>query len=132
MTFLDSNILLDIAARDAAWFDWSSARLRERREAGPFLINDVVYAEISVGFGSVERLDAFLGLLDVAVERSPKPALLLAARAHLDYRRQGGTRLGVLPDFFIGAHATDAGLPLLTRDPRRYRAYFPTLQLIAP
>lgn len=132
MTFLDSNILLDIASRDATWFGWSSARLRERREAGAFVINDVVYAEISVGFGSSERLDAFLGLLDVAVERSPKPALMLAGRAHLDYRRHGGTRLGVLPDFFIGAHAAQAGMPLLTRDARRYRAYFPTLQIIAP
>ena len=132
MTFLDSNILLDIAARDPIWFGWSSERLRERRELGAFVINDVVYSEISVSFGSGERLDAFLALLDVTVERSPKPALLMAARAHLDYRRQGGTRLGVLPDFFIGAHATHAGRPLLTRDPRRYRAYLPTLQLIAP
>jgi predicted nucleic acid-binding protein len=38
----------------------------------------------------------------------------------------------VLPDFFIRAHAVAAGLSLLTRDPRRYRSYFPTLELITP
>ncbi|UPY35190.1 hypothetical protein [Sediminicoccus sp. KRV36] len=68
----------------------------------------------------------------MGVERSPKPALILAARAHLAYRRQGGTRLGTLPDFFICAHALHAGLPLLTREASRYRAYFPSLQIIAP
>ena len=66
------------------------------------------------------------------MERTPRPALFLAARAHLRYRRRGGTRHGVLPDFFIGAHAAVRGLPLLTRDPRRYRDYFPTLRVIAP
>jgi len=37
-----------------------------------------------------------------------------------------------MPDFFIGAHAVVAGLPLLTRDVRRYRNYFPDIKLIAP
>lgn len=132
MTFLDANVLLDIAQTKSEWFEWSSARLSERFGLGPLLINDVVYAEISVGFPTVERLDHFLDLIGVTLERSPKPALLLAAQAHLQYRRQGGTRLGVLPDFFIGAHAVQAQAPLVTRDPRRYRAYFPTLELISP
>jgi len=132
VTLLDANILLDIAQGQGEWFHWSSARLQERRGAGAFVINEVVYAELSVGFAAMERLEAFLDLLGVTLERSPKPALLLAARVHLAYRRQGGTRLGVLPDFFIGAHAVHAGWPLLTRDARRYRAYFPTLEIIAP
>lgn len=132
MTFLDANILLDIAQPQSEWFEWSSARMQERVGFGPLLINDVVYAEISVSFASLEQLDTFLGLIGVTLERSPKEALLLAARAHLSYRRQGGTRLGVLPDFFIGAHAAHAAVPLVTRDPRRYRTYFPTLEIISP
>lgn len=46
--------------------------------------------------------------------------------------RVGGTKTGVLPDFFIGAHAAVSRLPLLTRDIRRYRTYFPAINLIAP
>jgi hypothetical protein len=38
----------------------------------------------------------------------------------------------VLPDFLIGAHALTLDVPLLTRDPRLYRRYFPDLSLITP
>jgi predicted nucleic acid-binding protein len=62
----------------------------------------------------------------------PRAALLLAGKAYLRYRAAGGVRTGVLSDFFIGAHAAAARIPLLTRDVRRYRNYFPTVNLIAP
>ena len=61
-----------------------------------------------------------------------RPALFLAGKAYLQYRSAGGMRTGVLADFFIGAHAAVEELPLLTRDVRRYRRYFPTVVLIAP
>jgi predicted nucleic acid-binding protein len=96
------------------------------------LINDVIYAETSVGFRNVGDFDAALAELGVAVMPIPRLALFLAGKAFTQYRRAGGTRTGVLPDFFIGAHATVEGIPLLTRDARRYRHYFPTVQLIAP
>ena len=41
-------------------------------------------------------------------------------------------RQSVLSDFFIGAHAAVRDWPLLTRDVKRYRNYFPTVRLIAP
>jgi predicted nucleic acid-binding protein len=62
----------------------------------------------------------------------PRPALFLAGKAFQQYRSAGGARTGVLPDFFIGAHAAIEGWPLLTRDARRYRTYFPKITLIAP
>jgi predicted nucleic acid-binding protein len=37
-----------------------------------------------------------------------------------------------LPDFYIGAHAAITDCRPLTRDSRRYRTYFPTVELIAP
>ncbi len=62
----------------------------------------------------------------------PSPALFLSGKVFRLYRARGGRRTGVLPDVFIGAHALVTGVPLLTRDGRRYRTYFPTLDLILP
>jgi predicted nucleic acid-binding protein len=62
----------------------------------------------------------------------PRPALFLAAKAFAQYRRRGGSKNQVLPDFFIGAHAAVEGWQLLTRDASRFRTYFPRLQVISP
>jgi predicted nucleic acid-binding protein len=92
----------------------------------------VIYAELSSRFSTEDLLDHKVSELNVELQRTPKHALFLAGRAYERYRRAGGTRSGVLPDFFIGAHAEVAGWPLLTRDVRRYRTYFPDLELITP
>lgn len=132
MTFVDTNVLIDIAIGSPDWREWSAQRLAEAALRGALLANDVVYAELSAQFLRVEEVDAFLGAMGVQVERTPRRALFLAAQAHRAYRRRGGTRIGVLPDFFIGADALVRGMPLLTRDPARYRTGFPGLDLIAP
>ncbi len=62
----------------------------------------------------------------------PRPVLFLGGKAFQRHRFVGGVRTGVLPDFFIGAHAVIADVALITRDARRYRAYFPGIALIAP
>ena len=60
--------------------------------------------------------------------------ILVAAseQAHRLYWRRGGTRAIVLPDFLVGAHAAVTGMPLLTRDRRRFDAYFNGLEIVAP
>jgi hypothetical protein len=62
----------------------------------------------------------------------PKPALFLAGKAFVQYRRSGGVKNNVLGDFFIGAHAAVSSLPVLTRDARRYKNYFPSVKLVTP
>jgi len=99
---------------------------------GPVLINPVVYAEFSVGFVRIEEVDRVLDEAGFEIAELPRAALFLAGKVFQRYRAQGGTRAGVLPDFFIGAHAAVARVPLLTRDARRYRTYFPGITLIAP
>ena len=99
---------------------------------GPLCINDVVYAELSVRYTRIEDLEAMLDDAAIEVARTPRDALFLAGKVFVQYRKSGGARTGVLPDFFIGAHAAVSGLPLLTRDGGRYRTYFPGMALIAP
>ncbi|TXL74183.1 type II toxin-antitoxin system VapC family toxin [Vineibacter terrae] len=132
MTLVDTNVLLDLATDDPEWADWSVRQLDAAAIRGTLAINDVVYAELSVRFATIESLDALLGEAGIAMAPMPRPALFLAGKVFQRYRADGGTRTGVLPDVFIGAHATAAGFPLLTRDARRYQSYFPTIGLVTP
>ena len=132
MTLIDTNVLLDLVTDDPRWAAWSIEQLEAASLRGPLLINDAVYAELSVRYARIEDLDAFVEAAGLEVAAIPRAALFLAGKAFTRYRRSGGTRGGVLPDVFIGAHAAVGGLPLLTRDVGRYRTYFPSLTLIAP
>jgi predicted nucleic acid-binding protein len=132
MTLIDSNVLLDLVTDDERWANWSQAQLEQAAAAGPLFVNSVVYAEISTRHATVDSVDELLRNLDIEVASIPRTALFLAGKAYVHYRASGGLRTGVLSDFFIGAHAAVEQLPLLTRDVRRYRSYFPTVELIAP
>lgn len=133
MILVDSNILIDVATNDPVWRDWSRRQLDRSALAGDELvINDVVYAEISVRYPSVEAVDDVLAVIRIGMVAIPRDALFLAARAFQRYRAAGGVRTGVLPDFFVGAHALVSRSRLITRDPRRFRNYFPGIELISP
>jgi predicted nucleic acid-binding protein len=132
MTLVDSNVLLDVATRTPEWWQWSLRQLNLAALNGPVVINDVIYAEISSRYPSVDVVDTVVRDIGVDLVPMSRSALFLAGKAYLKYRAAGGRRTGVLSDFFIGAHAEAEQLPLLTRDVRRYRSYFPKVELIAP
>lgn len=129
---VDSNVLLDIASHDSAWKPWSRTALTSALRSGQVLINPLVYAEVAAGYDRIEDLDAALPEAIFRRARLPYAAGFLAAHAFTAYRRRGGARPSPLPGFYIGAHAAVAGLTLITRDARRYRTYFPTLDLVTP
>jgi predicted nucleic acid-binding protein len=131
-TLVDSNVLLDVATEDPDWYAWSAEALARAADDGRLVINAVVYAEVSIGFATIEELDDALPPDVFAREPLPYEAAFLAGKAFLTYRRRGGARSQPLPDFFIGAHAAVAGHRVLTRDARRYRNYFPTVRLLTP
>ncbi|RWQ16602.1 type II toxin-antitoxin system VapC family toxin [Mesorhizobium sp.] len=132
MTFVDTNVLLDLVTDDPNWAGWSIAQLEAASLDGPLLINDAVYAELAVRYIRIEDLEAFLDAAGLEMAPMLRAALFLAGKVFTQYRRSGGSRTGVLPDFFIGAHAAVTKLPLLTRDVGRYQTYFPSLRLITP
>lgn len=132
MLLVDTNVLLDVLQDDPQWGEWSTRQLRAQAQIHPLAINPVIYAEISLAFSTIEALDRVVAKLDLVHEEIPRPALFLAGKAFLQYRRRGGGRTRVLPDFFIGAHAAVRDWPLLTRDANRFRTYFPDLVVLAP
>jgi len=129
---IDTNVLLDVATDDPVWADWSRQQLDAAALRDRLAINPTIYAELSGGFTTIEQLDAMLVAADIGMTEVPRPALFLAGQIFKSYRRRGGLRTSVLPDFFIGAHASVLGAPLITRDAQRYRTYFPTIELVAP
>lgn len=130
-TLVDTNVLLDVFTDDSRWGEWSAEQLAKAFDAGPVAINQLIYAELSVGFVRVEDLDY---ALPASIERESLPweAAFLAGRCFLQYRRAGGARRSPLPDFSIAAHAATSGRALLTRDRPRYLTLLPTLEVIAP
>jgi predicted nucleic acid-binding protein len=129
---VDSNVLLDLATADAHWGNWSSRALAECADQTRLVINPIIYAEISVGYATIESLNAALPSAAFAREALPWEAGFLAGKCFLEYRRRGGSRTAPLPDFYIGAHAAVERLALLTRDASRFRTYFPTVEILAP
>ena len=129
---VDSNVLLDVATNDPSWGDWSSEALARAANESILVVNALIYAEVSIGFSTIEDLEAALPANLYRREDLPYEAAFLAGKCFLEYRRRGGSKRSPLPDFYIGAHAAVAGYRLLTRDATRYRTYFPRLDLIAP
>ncbi len=131
-TLVDSNVLLDVATGDPTWSDWSAQALETAANESPLVINALVYAEVSIGYERIEQLEEAIPSSTFRREPLPYEAAFLAGKAFLKYRRRGGQRTCPLPDFYIGAHAAISGFRILTRDARRYRTYFPTVDLISP
>ena len=131
-TLVDSNVIIDILEADPTWAKWSRARLLKVREGGSAVINPLIYAEIAAAYAVQTDVDRALSTAIYRRENLPWEAAFNASRAFIAYRRGGGSKRSPLPDFYIGAHAELRKYALLTRDPARYRSYFPTLKIIAP
>ena len=129
---VDSNVLLDVATNDPKWSDWSGSALAECTERATLILNPIIYAEVSIGYSTIEALNAALPSNLYQREGLPWEAGFLAGKSFLAYKRRGGARNTPLPDFYIGAHAAIEHLALLTRDVARYRTYFPNLTILSP
>jgi predicted nucleic acid-binding protein len=129
---VDSNIWIDIMSRDPVWLDWSVSQLKLARLQDGIAINPVIYAEIAASFESRTALNDYLRPLEIQNAAFSDVAAFLAGQAFWAYRQRKGVKTGVLPDFFIGAHAQAEGWTLLTRDAARYRTYFPAVKLVSP
>ncbi len=128
---VDTNVILDILTDDPHWSEWSLGRL-ERHDGEGLTINSMIYAELCFGFRTPTAVDDLVRQFHLVWQEVPRLGLFKAAKAFEAYKKRGGDRKFVLPDFFIGGHAEATGLPILTRDTRRFRTYFPSVRLISP
>jgi len=129
---VDSNVILDVVEHDPQWCEWSLSALEKYGESNQLIINPMIYAEVSIGFELIEEVEHALSKGGFTMAPIPKEALFLAGKAFLRYRRTQGTKVSPLPNFFIGAHAAVANITLLTRDTKRIKHYFPSVDLVSP
>jgi hypothetical protein len=129
---VDTKVLIDVLQDDPKWADWSQGQLEAASLTERLAINAVIYSELSMAFARIEELEVVIADAALMLEPIPREALFLAGKVLLEYRRRKGTKQGVLPDFYVGAHAAVCGYAILTRDSARYRSYFPTVELITP
>lgn len=127
---VDTNVIADVLYNDPLWGDWSAEQLA--RHAGQLLINPIIYAELCYGASSPDDVPRVMSQLGLGYAELPRACLFAAGQAYRIYRQRGGIKTAPLPDFFIGAHASSAGLDLLTRDKARYSTYFPDARLLSP
>ena len=129
---VDSSVILDVVTHDPRWAAASARALSDAADRAPLIVNPLVYAEVSVGFDTIEALEEAVPAAFFRREPLPWEAAFLAGKCFVRYRRRGGGRRSPLPDLYIGAHAAVRRYELLTRDPKRFRSYFPTVKLLLP
>lgn len=132
-TFLDTNIIIALLDENHSHHTWSVTELVNRKAEGPAIVSDIVYCEVGVGMADKASLDAAIEALGLERFPSKDEALFRAGQAFLKYRRDHqGQKLGVLPDFLIGAVAEIEETPLMTINSKDFTGYFPGLRLITP
>ena len=130
ITFVDTNILLDVFLPDPEFGEKSSEYLERSFHEGSLIINEIVYAELAPQFSSQRLLDKTLLKLGIRILPIDRETAYTAGIAWQQYRRAGGKRERIISDFLIGAHALVHTDRLLTRDRGFYKIYFKNLKVI--
>jgi predicted nucleic acid-binding protein len=132
MILVDSNVIIDIFEEDPRWADWSTEQIAVAGKGDGAMINEVVIAEVAPSHGSLERFLTVMESFNIGCEAICNQSAFTAGLAFLEYRKRRIGAKSIIADFLIGGHAQTLGATILTRDPRFYRAYFPTVPIIAP
>ena len=128
---LDTSVLLAIFRGEEEGEVWLET-LIAARPVHRLVVCDVVYAELAPAFATQGDLDVALGRLGAILDPVLEDAAWRAGRTFCSYRREGGPREHLIPDFLIAAHAITQADRLAATDRGYLRRYFPDLELIGP
>lgn len=132
ITAVDTNVVLDVLTGSPEFGPASLRAVRRCLQEGVLIACEVVWAEVASGYTSSGDAERALTRLEVSYVPMDAGAALAAGEARRAYRRRGGSRARVVPDFLIGAHALVQADRLLTRDRGFYRSYFQHLTVLDP
>tara|TARA_B100000315_G_C14561351_1_gene580740 strand:+ start:1730 stop:2128 length:399 start_codon:yes stop_codon:yes gene_type:complete len=130
ITVVDTNILLDILMPNRKYLESSKGLLKEAFDSGALVINEIIYSELSPQFKNKEALDKILQTLNIKFVNLNDISSYHAGQKWNEYRKAGGKRERIIPDFLIGAFAVKQADRLLTRDRGFYKKYFKGLKIM--
>lgn len=128
---VDTSVLLSIFKGESKGELWLGC-LQSASEAASLVISSVVFAEIRSFFPSDQACREAARDLDLRYSPLNEESANLAGRIFRDYRKQGGPRTTILPDFLVAAHAVTQAGSLATDDRGYLRAYFPQIRILSP
>jgi predicted nucleic acid-binding protein len=131
ITAVDTSALLAILMNKADGPAWLELLVSARRQ-GPLIVCETVVAEVAPEFESAPELASTLHKLGLRLEPSTLETAHLAGHVFLAYRKQGGPREHLIPDFLIAAHAQRQADQLAADDRGYLRRYFPGLRVVRP
>jgi predicted nucleic acid-binding protein len=129
---VDTNVIIDVLRDDHRYGDASTAALLKASAEGSLIASPVVWAEICAAFDDSDSAASALAKIGLGLVPDDSVTATAAGSAWRAYRRAGGSRRRVLPDFLIAAHAMANADRLVTRDRGFYRTYFEGLRILDP
>ncbi len=131
ITAIDSSVLWTIIKQEPGWEAWEHALLHAAAE-GPLIICPIAFAELAPSAPDEASLRGFLGGLAISYDAITPAAAFASGQTFKRYRKAGGPRQHLVPDFVIAAHAQTQADRLAAIDRGYLRQWFPDLALLKP
>jgi predicted nucleic acid-binding protein len=131
ITAVDTSVLIAITKAEPGAHEWTNLLARAHAD-GDLVACDVVAAEFYALLMDRAKFERTFVGLGITFSPTSLESAQLAGRIFRRYRRSGGPREHLVPDFLVGAHAQRQADRIAASDRGYLRRYFPRLKVLSP